>query len=90
LFQQAGGIAELVLRPYAPQGREANAKINPIELSDLISIEYEQKVRSKPNWDIQRDINTLQRFSTHFSTNMYGYVPFSIRAGWGAKQTQVD
>jgi hypothetical protein len=79
----------------AAEGEEA--KTNPIELSDLISAEYETKARNKPKGDIPHDIKTLQRFRAHFPQNMYGqrvYGPFPIRwvgaeAGGEAKPTQV-
>jgi len=52
-----------------------------MKLSDLISIEYEERARNKPNCVIHSHINMLLRFSAPFSRNMNAeqvYVPFPI------------
>jgi len=41
---------------------EERSKTNPMQLRDLISIEYEKKRRNKPNGVIHNYINSLRLF----------------------------
>jgi hypothetical protein len=41
-------------------GERGEAQTDPMELKDLISIEYGTKARNKPKRNMQHDINRLQ------------------------------
>jgi len=61
---------------------ETETKTNPMKLMDLISTDYGEKARNKPNGAILNYINILRRFLASFCGNMNEkrvYLPFPIR-----------
>jgi len=56
-----------------------------MKLMDLISTDYEEKTRNKPNGVIHNCMNMLRRFLASFCGNMNekrAYVPFPIRLSY--------
>jgi hypothetical protein len=54
---KAGGVSICV---SSLAGERGEAQTNPMELKDLISIEYTTKARNKPKRNMRHDINRLQ------------------------------
>ena len=60
----------VVRKPKLSFAGEKRSKTNPMQLRDLISIEYDEKARNKPNVVIHNSINMLRVFLATFCRNI--------------------